>query len=156
MGRVYFSLGSNLGDRGGYLRLGVATMVGAGEASRLSRVYQTSPVGGVVQDDFWNLVLELDTNASPEALLARMRAAEAAALRVRTLRWGPRTLDVDLLWADEFTSDAPELTVPHPRWRERAFVLAPLAELRPDLVDEVALASADGEVEALGTLEALQ
>ena len=106
-------------------------------------------------DDFWNLVLELDADPDPYELLARARAAEEAAQRVRDVRWGPRTLDVDVVWIDGVILDDPELTVPHPRWRERAFVLAPLAELRADLVSDEDLAAADGAVRVLGTLETL-
>ena len=151
---AYLSLGSNLGDRGSHLALGVAVM-SEGWRTRCSRVYCTEPVGGVAQDDFWNLVLELDADPDPYELLARARAAEEAAQRVRDVRWGPRTLDVDVVWIDGVILDDPELTVPHPRWRERAFVLAPLAELRADLVSDEDLAAADGAVRVLGTLETL-
>ena len=151
---AYFSLGSNLGDRGEYLRLGVAMMVER-EASRTSRVYQSEPVGGVAQSDFWNLVLEVSTEASAHELLARVRAAEAAAHRTRDVRWGPRTLDVDIVWIDGVTCDDEELTVPHPRLFERNFVLTPLRELRQDLVSDAQLAQAHGVVAVVGTLEGL-
>lgn len=151
---AYFSLGSNLGDRGGYLRRGVAMMV-KNEESRVSRVYQSEPVGGVVQDDFWNLVLEVSTEASAYELLARAHAAEDAAERTREVRWGPRTLDVDIVWIDGVTCDDEELTVPHPRLFERNFVLVPLRELREDLVSDAQLDSADGVVAVVGTLETL-
>lgn len=151
--RAYLSLGSNVGDRGAHLAAGVA-IVAAGQRHRLSRVYETEPVGGVAQDDYWNLVLELDTDLSPRELLGRARAAEAARGRERALRWGPRTLDVDVLWCEGVTSDDPELTLPHPRMFERAFVLAPLAELAPEIVGD-ALARATGRVVALGTLASL-
>jgi 2-amino-4-hydroxy-6-hydroxymethyldihydropteridine diphosphokinase len=151
---AYFSLGSNLGDRGGYLRRGVAMMV-KNEESRVSRVYQSEPVGGVVQDDFWNLVLEVSTEASAYELLARAHAAEDAAERTREVRWGPRTLDVDIVWIDGVTCDDEELTVPHPRLFGRNFVLVPLRELREDLVSDAQLDSADGVVAVVGTLETL-
>ena len=154
MTRAYFSLGSNLGERGAHLRRGVDMMI-EGEPFRVSRVYQSEPVGGVVQDDFWNLVLEVSTQVSPHELLSRARAAEAAAERTRDVRWGPRTLDVDIVWIDDVTWDDEELTVPHPRLFERNFVLVPLRELRPDLVSDERLALADGYVVALGTLETL-
>ncbi len=102
-------------------------------------VYETEPVGGIVQDEFWNVVMEVTTDASADELLARARWAEHDAHRTREVRWGPRTLDVDvLLVGDEVRSD-PELTVPHPRMHERAFVLRPLRELAPDLVSERAI-----------------
>jgi len=92
---------------------------------RLSRVYETEPVGGVVQDDFWNLVLELATEATPRELLERAQRAEVARGRTREVHWGPRTLDVDVLLVGEETSEDPELLLPHPRMYERAFVLYP-------------------------------
>ena len=80
------------------------------------------------------------------------RRLEAAAGRVRTVRWGPRTLDVDVLWVDGVILDDPQLTIPHPRWRERRFVLAPLADLAPDLVDAATFELSGGEVTFVGTL----
>lgn len=152
--RAYFSLGSNLGDRASYLTRGVATMA-AGEAQRTSRVYRSEPVGGVAQDDFWNLVLEVTTLATARQLLARVREAETAAARTRDVRWGPRTLDVDIVWIDGVACDDEELTVPHPRLFQRRFVLAPWRELRPDLVSDDVLARSDGAVAVMGTLESL-
>ena len=130
-------------------------MVTAGESSRASRVYRSEPVGGVAQDDFWNLVVEVETTASPHELLARARAAEANAQRTREVRWGPRTLDVDIVWIDGVACDDEELTVPHARMFERNFVLVPLRELRQDLVTDEVLSTADGAVSVLGTLESL-
>lgn len=155
MTRAYLSLGTNVGDRAEHLREGVR-LVAAGDAVRLSRVYETEPVGGVAQDDFWNLVVALDTAAVPRELLERARRAEAARGRVRDVRWGPRTLDVDVLYVEGFASGDPVLTVPHPRLYERAFVLAPLRELAPDLVSAEQLAAGAGRVRALGTLESLR
>ena len=152
---AYLSLGSNLGDRAEHLRAGVAA-VAEGEFVRLSTVYVTEPVGGVAQDDFWNLVIELRTDASPAELLERCRRAETAAGRVRDIRWGPRTLDVDVLLVGNERSDDPAITVPHPRMYERSFVLVPLHELRADLVSDEQLAAASGRVVALGTLESLR
>ncbi len=154
MRRAYLSLGSNVGDRYGYLSAAVPTVV-ASDDYRLSSVYETEPVGGVVQDDFWNLVIELTTEASANELLERARAAEAAAGRTREVRWGPRTLDVDVLLVGDEVSDDPELTIPHPRLYERAFVLVPLAELAPALVSEEQLNGAVGAVRDLGTLQSL-
>ncbi len=155
MTRAFVSLGSNVGDRAAHLRAGVE-VVAAAEPYRLSRVYETEPVGGVVQDVFWNLVMELTTSASPWALLERARAAEAARGRRREVRFGPRTLDVDVVWVDGFTSDDPELIVPHPRAFERAFVLVPWRELAPDLVSERDVERSRGRVAVLDTLESLQ
>ncbi len=155
MTRAYLSLGSNVGDRAHHLTRGVALM-SAGEAARVSRVYQSAPVGGVAQADFWNLVLEVETAVTPAELLARAHAAETAARRTREVRWGPRTLDVDIVWIDGVVHDDAQLTVPHPRMFERNFVLVPLRELRADLVDDDALARGEGLVRVLGTLESLQ
>lgn len=155
MRRAYLSLGSNVGDRAAHLAAGVAIAAGD-DAHRVSRVYETEPVGGVAQDDFWNLVVEVTTDAGAAELLERARRAEAAAGRTREVRWGPRTLDVDVLLVGDEVSDDPEITVPHPRMWERAFVVVPLAELAPDLVDARRRAGAVGRVVALGTLESLR
>jgi len=155
--RALLGLGSNLGDRWAHLRRAVDQLRAGGTApvTAVSRVYETEPVGGPDdQGPYLNLVVELAVAAGgdPYLLLEECRRLEAAAGRVRTVRWGPRTLDVDVLWIDGVTLDDPDLTVPHPRWRERAFVLAPLAELAPDLVEPSALAAAGGQVEVVGTL----
>jgi 2-amino-4-hydroxy-6-hydroxymethyldihydropteridine diphosphokinase len=96
--------------------------------------------------------LAVDPAIDAYRLLEECRRLEAAAGRVRSIRWGPRTLDVDVLWIDGVAVDDAELTVPHPRWRQRRFVLVPLAELAPDLVDESLLIAAGGEVVDVGTL----
>ena len=153
--KAYLSLGSNVGDRAAHLAAGV-DLVAAGDPVRVSRIYETEPVGGVAQDDFWNLVIEIETNATPRELLERARRAEAARGRTRDVRWGPRTLDVDVLLVGDVVSDDPEITVPHPRMYERLFVLAPLAELAPELVGEDQLARGVGRVAPLGTLESLR
>jgi 2-amino-4-hydroxy-6-hydroxymethyldihydropteridine diphosphokinase len=153
--RAYFSLGSNLGDRAHYFALAIPTIVEA-DPYRLSSVYETEPVGGVAQDNFLNMVVEIETDASARELLERARRAEAAAARTRDVRWGPRTLDVDVLLVGEETSDDPEITLPHPRLFERAFVLVPLRELAPLLVSEEQIAASEGAVRELGTLESLR
>lgn len=155
--RAFLGLGSNLGDRWGHLRRAVDQLrAGARSAvTDVSNVYETAPVGGPEdQGAYLNVVVELavNPNADPYRLLEECRRLEAAAGRVRNVRWGPRTLDVDVLWIDGVSLDDPDLTVPHPRWRERRFVLAPLAELAPDLVDTAMLESSGGEVRDVGTL----
>jgi 2-amino-4-hydroxy-6-hydroxymethyldihydropteridine diphosphokinase len=110
-------------------------------------------VGGPEQGAFLNLVVELDTGLDARGLLTECARLEEAAARVRLERWGPRTLDVDVLWVDGETVDEPDLQVPHPRLRERRFVLAPLADLAPDLVAPDELDRAEGEVRRLGSLE---
>jgi len=155
--RAFLALGSNLGDRWGHLRKAVDQLRAGNRApvTAVSRVYETEPVGGPDdQGPYLNVVVELavDPNADPYALLEECRRLEAAAGRVRSARWGPRTLDVDVVWIDGTELDEPELTVPHPRWRQRRFVLAPLSELAPDLADADAVAAGGGAVTVVGTL----
>lgn len=153
--RAYLSLGSNLGDRVDCLVRGVAIVAGVDD-HRLSLVYETEPVGGVEQDDFWNLVLEVTTDATPRELLERGREAERACERRREVHFGPRTLDVDVLLVGHEVSDDPDILVPHPRLWERSFVLVPLHELAPELVSQAQLAGGVGRVRALATLESLR
>ena len=143
MTRAFLSLGSNLGDRVATLRRAVAAIP---DVVAVSPVYETDPVDGPDQDDFLNLVVELDTALDARALLGVCRSLEETAGRVREIRWGPRTLDVDVLLVGDEVIDEPDLQVPHPRMHERRFVLAPLRDLAPDLVTAEALAAAQGEV----------
>jgi len=152
--RAFISLGSNLGERAQMLELGVKTVASSDEF-RVSHVYETDPVGGFEQDDFYNLVVELATDASPLELLARCQLAERLAKRVREVHWGPRTLDADVLFIDGETSDDERILVPHPRMFERSFVLEPLSELAPDIATPERRAQASGEVRVLGTLASL-
>lgn len=124
------ALGSNLGDREDYLRLAVAEL---GNVVGLSDVYETEPVGGPdAQGAYLNMVAVVDTALDPFALLRRCQRIEQLARRERLVHWGPRTLDVDVLFYDDVTIASPELTVPHPRIGERRFVLAPLTEVAPE------------------------
>jgi len=148
-------LGSNIGDRARHLA-DALVLVARADPYRVSSVYQTEPVGGVVQDDFWNMVVELTTAAGPRELLERCRAAEAARGRERDVRWGPRTLDADVLLVGDLTSDDPDIIVPHPRMYERNFVLAPLRELAPELVSDDQWRAGVGRVQVLGTLLTLR
>ncbi len=153
--RAFLGLGSNLGDRVRYLQEAVDTLR-AVDLRAVSPVYETEPVGGPGgQDAYLNLVTELETARTPHDLLGVCHRLEAAAGRVRDERWGPRTLDVDVLWIDDVTVDEPDLQVPHPRMWERRFVLAPLRDLAPDLVDEAALDASAGYVEPVGALDEL-
>ncbi len=132
--RAFLGLGSNVGDRWSYLRRAVSALP---DVVRVSPVYETDPVGGPPdQGPYLNLVVELSTDRSPRQLLSLAKDAEAAADRKPTVRWGPRTLDVDiLLVGDQFVHE-PDLIVPHPRMWDRAFVLVPLSDLAPDLVGD--------------------
>lgn len=129
---VVMSLGSNIGDRLANLQLGVDILVSGDLASpAISSVYETDPVGGPAQGNYLNAILVAITTISAHELLDLAIAAEVAAGRVRTVRFGPRTLDVDVIaYGAEISSDA-ELTLPHPRAQERAFVLVPWLELDP-------------------------
>lgn len=127
---VVFSLGSNLGDRPANLQLGLDVLASSGlDLVAVSSVYESDPVGGVEQADYLNAVLLARSSLPPRDILARCAAAEAAAGRVRTQRWGPRTLDVDIVACGRVVSTDPALTLPHPRAHERAFVLVPWLEL---------------------------
>ncbi|MCU1380061.1 MAG: 2-amino-4-hydroxy-6-hydroxymethyldihydropteridine diphosphokinase [Acidimicrobiales bacterium] len=141
--RAFLALGSNLGERAALLRQAVASMP---DLVAVSPVYETDPIGGPEQGAYLNAVVELDTERSPRELLALCQALEAEADRVRIERWGPRTLDVDVLLVGDLSVDEPDLEVPHPRMWDRRFVLTPLADLAPDLVPPERLAAASGEV----------
>ncbi len=131
---VVLALGSNLGDRLANLQGGVDALCaepGLDDVA-VSPVYQTAPVGGPEQPDYLNAVLTASTSLPARVMLDRARAAEAALRRTRGERWGPRTLDVDVIaYGDQISAD-PELTLPHPRAYQRAFVLAPWHDLDPD------------------------
>lgn len=147
--RTFISIGSNLGDRRQYLSDAVESLPGV---VAVSPVYQTDPVGGPDQGEFLNIVVELRTGMQPLELLGLCHRIETAAQRVRDIRWGPRTVDLDIIWMDGVEMGTDRLTIPHPRWRERRFVLAPLRDLAPDLVGDDDVLSADGRVTRLGPL----
>jgi 2-amino-4-hydroxy-6-hydroxymethyldihydropteridine diphosphokinase len=148
-------LGSNLGDRAGHLRRAVAALRARDRVMGISPVYATAPLGGPAQGEYLNLAVELDTARSARELLALCMELEDEADRDRTQRWGPRTLDVDVLWIEGVSMAEADLEVPHPRMRERRFVLAPLADLAPDLVGAGEIEAAEGEVARLGPLESI-
>ncbi|WP_053617051.1 2-amino-4-hydroxy-6-hydroxymethyldihydropteridine diphosphokinase [Nocardiopsis sp. NRRL B-16309] len=135
MTRAVLALGSNLGDRRATLQGAVDTLL-AGEPSpvAVSPVYETAPVGGPEQGAYLNAVLVVDTGEGPLELLRRAQAAERDFDRVREVRWGPRTLDVDVIAFGDVRSDDPELTLPHPRAHLRAFVLRPWLDADPEAV----------------------
>ncbi|HET7405659.1 MAG TPA: 2-amino-4-hydroxy-6-hydroxymethyldihydropteridine diphosphokinase [Mycobacteriales bacterium] len=137
------SLGSNLGDRLAHLQAAVDVVHRRLGVLAVSPVYETAPVGGPPQDDYLNAVL-LTAVERPWDALEAAREAEAARARQRTERWGPRTLDVDVVSVDDVVADDPELTLPHPRAHERAFVLAPWLD-----VDEAAELAGHGAVARL-------
>jgi 2-amino-4-hydroxy-6-hydroxymethyldihydropteridine diphosphokinase len=133
MVRAYLGLGSNLGDRLGYLRGAVRGLTELGMLVTVSSLYETAPVGYTDQPWFFNAVVALETSEPPEQLLHHLHDLEAAAGRERLFPDAPRTLDLDLLLYGELVLDGPALTIPHPRLHQRAFVLVPLSEIAPDL-----------------------
>lgn len=140
MGRpgVFLGLGSNLGDREGSIEGALAGLEARGfHVTSRSSLYLTEPVGGPPQGWFMNAVARGETGLRPEALLLECLAVERELGRVRTVRNGPRILDLDLLLYGDEVLETPELRVPHPRLHERLFVLVPLAEIAPDVVHPV-------------------
>jgi 2-amino-4-hydroxy-6-hydroxymethyldihydropteridine diphosphokinase len=151
---AFLGLGSNVGDRLAYLQGGVDHLAAERRirVDAVSSVYETEPVGGPPQDAFLNLAVRVATTASPRGLLHACQRAERAAERVRTVRWGPRTLDVDvLLYADRQIATR-RLTVPHPRLVERPFALVPLIEVAPG----AALPDGRSLVKVLATLAPIE
>lgn len=137
MSRAVLSLGSNLGDRRQHLADAVAALQERSCLSivAVSAIYQTPPWGPIPQGDYYNIVLvATSAELDPYGWLSRCRELEQAAGRVRDIRWGPRTLDADVVLVDAAVSDDPDLILPHPRAHERAFVLVPWAEIEPDAV----------------------
>lgn len=132
--RTVLSLGSNVGDRLDNLQEAIDALFDAPglDFIALSPVYETKPVGGPEQEDYLNVVIVVNSRVAPESLLERVLAIEDAMDRTRTIRWGPRTLDIDIVVMGDMTSDDPELLLPHPRAKERAFVLRPWSDLEPD------------------------
>ena len=146
---AHLGLGSNLGDRLAHLQGavdGLAATVGTAVVA-VSSVYETEPVGGPVQDDFLNAVVAVETDLDAFELLAVCQRLEEQASRVRAERWGPRTLDVDILLFGDACIQTDQLVVPHPRIAARAFVTVPLVEIAPAL-----LAEFPGEVAASGAV----
>ena len=137
--RCFVALGSNLGDKTAYLD-GAVEALKADPCIRLKRVSTylvTAPYGGVEQDDFLNGAVELETLYAPEELLDKLHTIEQAANRQRLVHWGPRTLDLDILFYDDLVQDDSLLTLPHPDTQNRDFVLKPMAELAPHFVHPV-------------------
>ena len=137
--RAFVALGSNMGDKQGYLD-GAVEALRADECVRVKKVsaYRvTEPYGGVEQDDFLNAAMEIETLYDPEELLDALHVLEQAARRERLVHWGPRTLDLDILFYDDLVQDDPALILPHPDLQNRDFVLGPMVELAPNFVHPV-------------------
>ena len=133
---AYVALGANLGDPVLTVKAAIAALNGIAHSTRVaaSSLYRTAPVGLKHQPDFINAVVALETTLVPLALLGELFAIEQQFGRQRSIRNAPRTLDLDLLLHGDETLDSGTLTLPHPRMHQRAFVLAPLAEIAPDVV----------------------
>lgn len=130
---TFLGLGSNIGDRLGHLQAGIDHLHAQRglRVDAVSSIYETAPVGGPAQDNFFNMAARVATTRSPLGVLRACGRAEQARDRVRTVRWGPRTLDVDLLLYGDYQIATRRLVVPHPRLTERPFALVPLIEVAP-------------------------
>ena len=132
MAKAAIGLGSNLGDRAGRIAVAVGALGEFGSLYRMSSLYETAPIGGPEQGPFLNAVAVVDTELPARTLLERCLQIERESGRERRERWGPRTIDLDILLYGDEEIDEPGLTVPHPRMTERRFVLEPLLEAWPD------------------------
>ena len=139
MSGIFLSLGSNLGDRGQNLQEALVALEKWGiKIIRTSSIYETEPIGNHDQPMFLNMVVQIETEKSPQDLLMIIHSIERANGRVRTSeQWGPRTLDIDLLLYGDEMLEQPDLKIPHPHLQERKFVLVPLNEIAPDFVHPV-------------------
>jgi len=135
--RVYLALGTNLGDRPANLRAAIDAFPPPILERRSSRIYETPPWGYTDQPAFLNMVVECGTYLRPELLLGRLKEIEIQLGREPTFRWGPRRIDIDILFYDDIVFQSELLTIPHPRLQERAFVLVPLAEIAADFTHPV-------------------
>ena len=147
--RAYIGIGSNLGDAEKNVRDAVAALGELGAVERTSSLYRTRAWGKTDQPDFVNAVALLETGLNPRSLLIALKAIEAELGRVPSERWGPRAIDLDILTFDDLDIEEDDLTVPHARLRERAFVLVPLAEIDPSFAP-LRDALPVGEVHRLG------
>ena len=135
--RVLLSLGSNVGDRAANLRGAVRELGFLGRVQAISRMYETEPQGMETQPWFLNMAAALETDLELVALLHEAKRIEKALGRMEGTRWGPRVIDIDLILAEGSILESDELRIPHPEFRKRAFVLAPLAEIAPEAIDPV-------------------
>lgn len=131
---AFLSLGSNIGNRLQQLQNAVNSIGEFAEVIRVSSVYETAPVGPIRQIDFLNIVLEIRTSLAPQDLMIHLMHVEESLGRRRDVKWGPRTIDIDILFYDRLILTASGLVIPHAHYSERRFVLKPLFEIAPDWV----------------------
>lgn len=138
MHKLFLAFGSNLGDRGKNIQDAIVQLESFGmKMIKSSRLYETKPVGKTDQPDFYNMVAEFKTEMSPEDMMLHIHTVERALKRVRKEKWGPRTIDIDILFVGDKVINQEGLVVPHPRLHERNFVLVPLNEIAPDFVHPI-------------------
>jgi 2-amino-4-hydroxy-6-hydroxymethyldihydropteridine diphosphokinase len=131
---VYLSLGSNLGNRSSNLKAAISSLAPQMEVKARSKVYETPPWGYAEQENFLNQVLKVSTYLEPLPLLKHIKRLEVALGRKATFKYGPRVIDIDILFYDQLVLETPSLTIPHPHVQERGFVLLPMMDIAPDLV----------------------
>jgi 2-amino-4-hydroxy-6-hydroxymethyldihydropteridine diphosphokinase len=134
---VYIALGTNLGDRRANLRAAIRSLPPKVIVMAESHIYETPPWGYEDQPAFLNMVVKAQTDLEPEPLLAYLKQIEVELGREQNFRWGPRLIDLDILFYDDLVIDSASLMIPHPRLHERAFVLVPLKDIAPDLLHPV-------------------
>ena len=134
---VYIALGTNLGNREANLKTAIEAMLPDVNIIAESHIYETPPWGYEDQPAFLNMVVKAETSLEPEALLQYLKQLEVELGRESNFRWGPRLIDLDILFYDDLVLDTPPLVIPHPRLHERGFVLVPLMDLAPNLVHPV-------------------
>jgi 2-amino-4-hydroxy-6-hydroxymethyldihydropteridine diphosphokinase/dihydroneopterin aldolase/2-amino-4-hydroxy-6-hydroxymethyldihydropteridine diphosphokinase len=139
---AYIGLGSNVGDKQANVQKAIELLRESVRVMAVSSFYTTEPVGYREQEDFINAVVGIETEQSPEDLLAICRSIESRMGRERTVRWGPRTIDLDILLYGNAIVDHPGLMIPHPRMISRKFVLVPLVEIAPDAVHPITMRTA--------------
>ncbi|MDM8531990.1 2-amino-4-hydroxy-6-hydroxymethyldihydropteridine diphosphokinase [Anaerolineales bacterium HSG25] len=133
MANIYLALGTNMGNRLANLRQAITALAPMVTVTATSSVYETAPVYVTNQPNFLNMVLAAQTTLTPDELLTYLKTLETTIGRQKTIRYGPRKIDLDILFYDQLMLETPILQIPHPRLTERAFVLAPLLEIAPDL-----------------------